>query len=261
MFIPSPGNVFVGADLDQVHLRIIASRWNVRNLLQDFRLGRDPHATFAQTVFGDRFTKADGYPEPGGKFKGMAKALRNLGKTLRYTGAYGASVGTIYKTMTRAEDEKGHLLNRNLRQRDVQAMYSQWMDAEPEWANGWNAEMQAYRANNYLESPILRRRCDFADGDAATDLKTKVNNYCTLAGEADVMVPMTVELCERVPWGYAGANTGLVGQFHDAFLIECPASDAERVRVLMEEVMNVKIPGWTVPITAEAEIGKTWSEV
>ena len=75
------------------------------------------------------------------------------------------------------------------------------------------------------------------------------------------MVPMTVELCERVPWGYAGANTGLVGQFHDAFLIECPASDAERVRVLMEEIMNVKIPGWTVPITAEAEIGKAWSEV
>jgi len=261
MFIPSPGNVFVGADLDQVHLRIIASRWHVKSLLDDFRLGRDPHATFAETVFGDRFTKAPGYPEPGGKFKGMAKALRNLGKTLRYTGAYGASVGTIYKTMTRAEDEKGHLLNRNLKQRDVQAMYSQWMDAEPEWAMGWSSEMQAYQANNYLESPILRRRCDFADGDAATDLKTKVNNYCTLAGEADVMVPMTVELAERLPWGYAGANTGLVGQFHDAFLIECPASDAERVRVLMEEVMNVKIPGWTVPITAEAEIGKTWSEV
>ncbi len=261
MFIPSPGNVFVGADLDQVHLRIIASRWNVRNLLEDFRLGRDPHATFAETVFGDRFTKAAGYPEPGGKFKGMAKALRNLGKTLRYTGAYGAGVGTIYRTMTRAEDEKGHLLNRNLKQRDVQLMHSQWMEAEPEWRMGWESEMATYQANNYLESPILRRRCDFADGEAATDLKTKVNNYATLAGEADVMVPMTVELAERVPWGYAGPNTGLVGQFHDAFLIECPASDAERVRVLMEEVMNVKIPGWTVPITAEAEIGKTWSEV
>lgn len=261
MFIPAPGNVFVGADLDQVHLRIIASRWHVKSLLEDFRLNRDPHATFAETVFGERFTKAPGFPEPGGKFKGMAKALRNLGKTLRYTGAYGASVGTIYRTMTRAEDDKGRLLNRNLKQRDVQAMYQEWMSKEPEWEMGWASEMQAYEANQYLESPILRRRCDFADGEAAIDLKTKVNNYCTLAGEADVMVPMTVELAERLPWGYAGPNTGMVGQFHDAFLIECPEHDAERVHGILEEVMNRKIPGWSVPITAEAEIGMTWSEV
>ena len=261
MFVPAPGHVFVGADLDQVHLRIIASRWNVRNLLEDFRLGRDPHATFAATVFGDRFTGADGYPEPGGKFKGMAKALRNLGKTLRYTGAYGASVSTIYKTMTRAEDDKGRLLNRNLRQRDVQAMYSQWMEEEPEWADGWSSEMQSYRVNSFLESPLLRRRCDFADGDAASDLTTKVNNYCTLSGEADVMVPMTAEIAERIPWGYAGPNTGLVGQFHDAFLIECPEHDANRVRGVLQDVMNTKIAGWSVPITAEAEIGTRWSDV
>ena len=75
------------------------------------------------------------------------------------------------------------------------------------------------------------------------------------------MVPMTAEIAERIPWGYAGPNTGLVGQFHDAFLIECPEHDAERVRGVLEDVMNVQIPEWNVPITAEAEIGMKWSDV
>jgi DNA polymerase-1 len=263
MFVASPGHVFVGADLDQVHLRIIASRWHVPSLLADFAEGRDPHATFAATVFGDKFTSAKGQPceANGWRFGGLAKALRNLGKTLRYTGAYGAGVPTIYRTMTRAEDENGHLLNRDLKLREVRIMHQEWMESEPEWALGWNAEMSSYDANGYLASPIMGRRCDFEDGDAKGDLKTKVSNYATLSGEADVMVPMTYELSQRVPWGYAGADTGLVGQFHDAMLVECPVDDAERVKTILEGAMNTTVPGWVVPITAGAEIGHRWSDV
>lgn len=104
MVVAQPGRVLVGADMDQLELRIAAARWGVELYLRAFREGKDPHSMTAFAVFGQEFCKAAGvdaalFERPGilvgsayenGKFVGAgdAMSLRNLSKAVQY-----ASVG------------------------------------------------------------------------------------------------------------------------------------------------------------------------
>lgn len=284
VFEPEPGNVYVGADLAAIHLRIIANLWKIPSLIDDFTQDRDPHVTLARMIdpkFDQRsgqavFEYVNGVKTEVSPWKGEAKRGRNIGKTLRYAGAYGAAVPTIHATMTRQEDDHGNLAQRDLKQTEVRAYYNAWMGKEPEWRRAWKNEVRLWREHGFLLSPILGRRADFLDGEDPN----KLYNYRVLSAEGDIMGPATCLVRERLrAMGFGprrGArpgvqsfgklipsfgNTGLVGQFHDAMLIECPRESAEQVKAMLTEAMNVTIPGWPVPITAEAKIGHNWKEV
>jgi len=104
MVVAQPGHVLVGADMDQLELRIAAARWEVELYLKAFRDGKDPHSMTAFAVFGEEFCKAAGldpaqFDRPGplsgdayinGKFEGSGdcKKMRDLSKAVQY-----ASVG------------------------------------------------------------------------------------------------------------------------------------------------------------------------
>lgn len=107
LVVAAPGHVLVGADMDQLELRIAASLWGVELYLRAFREGKDPHSMTAFAVFGAEFCKAAGltpdqferpgvlvgacYDEHGVFLKGIsqdAKAMRDLSKAVQY-----ASVG------------------------------------------------------------------------------------------------------------------------------------------------------------------------
>ena len=58
MVTAAPGHVLVGADMDQLELRIAASRWNSQRYLEAFAEGLDPHSSVtAYAIFGERFEK------------------------------------------------------------------------------------------------------------------------------------------------------------------------------------------------------------
>lgn len=103
MIVAQPGHVLVGADMDQLELRIAAALWNVDLYLRAFREGKDPHSMTAYAVFGDAFCKAAGlspeafqkpgvlvgaaYDEHGVFQKGVskeAKSMRDLSKAVQY---------------------------------------------------------------------------------------------------------------------------------------------------------------------------------
>ena len=90
-----PGMLFVGADANQIDLRVAAARWGCELYLDAFRRGADPHAMTAYMVFGDRFKRAQGFaqghwegnlfiPAPDAKWGGESKALRDLSKRVCY---------------------------------------------------------------------------------------------------------------------------------------------------------------------------------
>ena len=59
MVTAAPGHILVGADADQLELRIAASRWHSEKYLSAFRQGLDPHSSVtAYAIFGARFEKA-----------------------------------------------------------------------------------------------------------------------------------------------------------------------------------------------------------
>ena len=49
--VPAPGRLLVGADFDQLHLRIIANYWKIPAMLDAFERGIEPHCALAYSIF------------------------------------------------------------------------------------------------------------------------------------------------------------------------------------------------------------------
>lgn len=277
IFVPAPGNVYVDADYDQLHLRLIASRWQIKRLLRCFASGDDPHLLLGVDLFGARLTKSDGWVDVRTKPKKKTTALRirDNCKTLRYAIAYWAMIETILATMLKAEDADGNLVNKGSTLREMTKLVGIFHQVEPEWQLAWETELAYYVKYGFLADPILGGRCDFADivrGDfrAQEDKeRSAIVNFPILAAEAGVARLGEIDILEAIPfskrtdragWGTDlwGPGTGMVGQFHDSVLMECPVAAAEGVSAVLKRSMNRIVPGFEVPFTSVPAIRTRW---
>jgi DNA polymerase I-like protein with 3'-5' exonuclease and polymerase domains/uracil-DNA glycosylase len=308
----APGHVLVGADLDQIELRISAARWRLQKYLVALAQGKDPHSITAFSVFGGRWLQAIGMTEeeflrPGpfagpayvdGVFSGEGDSVRfrNLSKAILYAFQYKASVPTGHRLITSAElpalDENGKeradgatiLPFARLGLPEIRGMYDAWFNGNPEYAQGWQRELDTFRRLGYLREDITGRRRDFLDGEDPNEIV----NFPIQASAAGWMNLALIELCKHIRPFHWGPGTGLINQCHDSLVIECPADGAhqvphpnkekaargkkkmivpegsipDRVARLIEECLNgthPALPG--VTITASASVGLTWKEV
>ena len=168
MVIPSPGNVLVGADMDQLELRIAAIKWGSAKYLEAFWSGIDPHSMVtAKAIFGAKFMQADGWPSKKNNFEwsGTAYKLRQLAKIVAYASQYAASPETVHKVITQTEisnaDGTTSLPYLRLSVREVRVMHKKWCEGA-KFDSGWNHEIQTWRDKGYLEEPVMGRRRDFS---------------------------------------------------------------------------------------------------
>lgn len=274
MIAAPPGRLLCGIDADALHLRIIGSRWNIPSLQEAFLQPRKwrgqkmgPHESFAAMLFGDAFL---GSPHgtwptenPEGKWKGPAKAMRDVSKTVRYAGAYRADVSTIFREVTSVEDKKtGELIFAHYTEQKVEDLYETWMTKEPEWQRAWTMEVDLWKNQGFIADPILGRKLWFRD-----EKETEIINGPILLTEAAIMHAVTQDFCKAVPFEYAGVSTGLINQCHDSLTAEVAdrgqgvQHEADRVAGIMNEVMNRSFQGLTIPIMGKAATGRTWQEV
>ena len=290
MVIPQPGHVFIGADADQLELRIAAARWGAARYLRAFDANADPHSSTALACFADKFKGAEGFPggrwdgdlfipDGTGKWTADAKSFRDLAKRVQYASQYMATVETVHRVICQTETENGDgttsLPYLNLSLRDVRRMHEAWLDGCPEFPKGWDREIEVYRKQGFLIEPITGRRRDFLDGENPNELV----NFPIQGSAAGLMNIGLVQLAEAIPVHKYGPGTGIINQCHDALVIEVPADgcvyDAEakkwtvpegsvpwRTMKTLEECMNAthsSLPG--VRITATEDIGSSWKEV
>lgn len=292
-YVPAPGHVYVSADMDQLHLRIIANKWRIKALLAGFLEGIDPHCSLAYAFFPKEFPIVDGWGEKGFSLKRKPKKdsdadkIRNQAKVIRYQGAYADIPLGIHRSVTKVENKKGELIYANVSVSQVQAWYDIWMDAEPDWQTAWDMEMSAFRRNGgWIGDGLFGRRSGALEGGK----KQAVVNWPILATEPCIMRIAESNVLAAFPFGFAGPGTGMVNQCHDSITLEVPGAcwdepagrtdqgpevywkklDAERIlcwdaraeraRRTLEECMNVVVPGWPVPFTCEADVGRSWAE-
>jgi DNA polymerase I-like protein with 3'-5' exonuclease and polymerase domains/uracil-DNA glycosylase len=279
MVTAAPGNVLVGADADQLEIRVAAAHWGVEKYLRAFEQGKDPHSMTAFMVFGDRFCQAAGidprYFEEAGKLvgkayddkgtfigKGEAKNLRSLSKAVHFASQYMAGVERVHKMIQSTETDNGDgttdLPYAKLPLRRIRQMRENWLSGATEYEAGWNREITAYRQSGYLAEPVTGRRRDFLDGENPNELA----NFPIQGGAAGLMNISILQLHEAIPRNKWGPGTGIIGQVHDWIGVECPADKAEEVKGLLEECMNQthpNLPG--VKFTATADVGHSWDEV
>ena len=295
MYTAAPGHILAGADMDQIHLRIIAALWNVAKYQEVFAIGGDPHAMSAFAIFKEMFRTAYGFPggkwvgdvfvpDGTGKWSGKAKELRQLAKVFIYAFAYGADIDTIYQVLIKAEDSLGRLVFKEkkgsqkqsgtFRQR-VEAMRDATLRAMPEFEAGWRMEQELAIANGqatgeppWLADPIGGIRRDFLGGLSDKSERNEVQNYRVLTTEAVIMHLREMELLRAIPWAKWGPGTGLIIQVHDSMSVELPALPGKTLEEsgkwaagLVAECMTAKIPGWEhVPFTASGTFGHTLLE-
>lgn len=276
LFAAAPGHLLVGADLDQAHLRIAANYWRIPLLLECFSEGKDPHNTLAYQVFGDKFKNADGwgpegfslYRKPAG---GMAKAMRDVMKTFRYASIYWADPMTVWQVLTSTESDGGEMPYLNMTSKEVRHFHETWLKQEPEWAQAWETMLSIYRHQGFMEEPVLGRR----SGGLSDGKKNEVVNFPILAAEASLMRLAEQALIAAYPWDL-GQKLGLIHQCHDSVTVEIEAPpglekwkptkgealppELEHQRKIVEECMTVRVPGWEVPLTAEASVGRNLKE-
>lgn len=299
MVTAAPGNVLIGADMDQLELRIIAAIYNVDIYLRAFQQNKDPHSMTAFAVFGQDFCKAAGiesyyFHEDGklvgasydehGKFTGdgEAKKMRDMSKNIQYASQYMAAVETVYKLITKTEvpnkDGTTELPYALMPLRKVRDMREAWLKGAPEFESGWQNEIQMWRDQGYLMEDVTFRRRDFLDGENPNELV----NYRVQASAAGLMNIAILELAKEIPLHKWGPGTGIINQCHDAIVIECPADGATsyvdekgktkwnvpkgsipaRVVEMLEEHMNIEHPALPgVKFTATADIGHSWDKV
>ena len=276
LFAAQPGNLLVGADLDQAHLRITACYWQIPLLLECFSEGKDPHNTLAYQVFGDKFKSATGwgpdgfslYKKPPG---GMAKAMRDVMKTFRYASIYWADPATVWQVLTSTESDNGEMPYLHMKPTEVRHFHETWLKNEPEWMSAWERMQAIYRDRGFMEEPVLGRR----SGNLTDGKKNEVVNFPILAAETSIMRIAEQALIEAFPWDFERKH-GLIHQCHDSIAIEFPAPpglekwapkkgeplpfELESIRKNVEELMTVRVPGWEVVMTTESSVGRNLKE-
>ena len=279
MIVAQPGHVLVGADMDQLELRIAAARWSVKLYLRAFTEGKDPHSMTAFATFGQAFCDAAGidpqcFKQPGilvgkdydptGKFigKGESKKYRDLSKVVQYASQYEATAETVHKVVQKTEienkDGTTDLPYAKLPLRKVREMRDAWLKGAPEFAKGWESEMALYRKQGFIAEPVTGRRRDFMDGENPNE----ISNFSIQGSAAGLMNLAIVPIWEAVPLHKWGPGTGIINQCHDSIVIECPEDKAEYCKNLLEEHMNSfsqSLPG--VKFSASADIAHSWDKV
>jgi hypothetical protein len=230
-FVPAPGWVFVRADYDALELRVAAEVLREPNLMTAFVAGDDPHVQTAALLL-DKDPSAVSVGE-----RQLAKAVNYglvFGQGARSFRSYARSRFGLRLTMEDADGLRGRFLDRFP---VLAAWHRQVARREPRFntvrtVGGRLRRFPRFDYCAYLNSPI--------QGTAADGMKRAV-----------------VELDRRID------DTGghIVHLIHDEVLVEVPASEAPRARILVEAAMIEGMATYVkaVPVVVKAAIVTSWA--
>lgn len=257
-----PGHSIVGADEDQLELRVIADMANLDLYLEIFNYKRrnptceqcikcDPHSLTADVMFQDAWRTAS---------KDQKKKLRDLSKRIKYASFYGSGDETVHGIVTEVEDAQGNFTYANLTIRELALVRRKWLKQFPSLQTWWDATEEECRQNGgFLADPILGVRRDFLNGDDE-DYNEKINFKVQTAG-ALIVHMATEKVLEVMPFAKWGHGTGLIQQGHDALLGEVPDSEVENVEAIFENDMSLTVKQFpNVVFSVKPKSGKTWYE-
>lgn len=264
MYWAQPGCAIVGADYDQLELRLITAEADIQFYKDILRKGGDPHTELAKMVWKDTFLNA-----PGTKKEGKKGRMRTFAKTVVYASFYAAEDSTVFDMIMRAAldpdtqdkdkpreevtDDEFSVANLTVKQ--VKQFRKDWLDVVPELPVWWEQMVQFWRLNGFVQDGMHKRRRDCLDGE---ELNTIVNHPIQSLAAA-VINEATLKLVRDIPFGKWGPGTGLIAQVHDALYFEVPMEHCLWAARLIEKHMSVVWKG--VPVTAGADIAKRWDGI
>ena len=264
MFVAAPGSVFVGCDMDQLHLRLIAARANDRPWLDAFARGLDVHRVNASLFFNTAYDA-------------VLSHERLHMKTAGYLFVYAGGAERALRVLRRMRDPKtGVRPYADMSLTRMETERARFLAVHPALGAWWKRDGAAFRRAREMRSMILGRRRRFLDYPAHVgedeDATSEIVNFPILGTEGDVMggAGASGRAMEQIGWPWEPASrgrgmggAGIVLQNHDSIMVEVSEYRAEEARAALARAMRTAFAweGRRVDLTCTAKVGRRWSEV
>lgn len=224
-FVPTPGNIWMKGDLDQIEMRILAHLSKDAGLMGAFGQG-DFFVNMARQIYNDEQLMKD---DP----------RRGPTKNAMYALSYGAGTDKFAKTASIDVATADAFMKR------IKALYPgiQRMQREIE-----NLAIKRRHAEGeaYIRSPLTNRRHVASPGREYALLNHEIQGMA-----AEVMKMKIIEMDQ------AGLGDYMLFPVHDEQDLDVPLDVADDVRATLHDIMNDSSI-LDVPITASVAVGDSW---
>ena len=235
MFGAPAGKVLVDADYSQIELRLLAHMSGDSAMIAAFNSGVDIHTVTASQVFGVAVEE-------------VTPDMRRTAKAVNFGIVYGISAFSLSEDIhVSVAQAKAYMEKYFEHYSGVRAYMDRVVEQGRE--DGWVATLYGRRRwLPELKSSNFNMR-SFGERVAL--------NMPIQGTAADVIKLAMLRVDEALR--REGLEARLVLQVHDELIVECPESEAERVRDLLKGEMEA-VADYAVTLVADANIGKTWAE-
>ncbi len=232
-FFAAENGVLVDADYSQIELRVLAHVANDQAMQEDFKEGRDIHASTAARVFG--------MPQDM-----VTSEMRSRAKAVNFGIVYGIGAFSLSKDI-------------GVSRREAEEYIKQYLGNY----SGVDAYMQrvseSAKESGYVETMFGRRRYlpELRSGNFNLRAfgERVARNMPIQGAAADIIKIAMIRVSRRLSEEKLQAK--LILQVHDELIVECPKEEQEQVKKLLVEEMEGAV-SLSVPMVAEAGSGKTW---
>lgn len=265
MVVAPDGHCIVGADYDQLELRIYAVVAQDQLLLQAFsekdKFGKpiDPHSLNAASLLADNDGQVwDWYYKIKYEMtEKERKYWRTVAKRFCYLETYGGEEEKLFSTMAASRNKAtGKRDFPNLQPKDVEIWHKRWHRLHPEtkrWQD--NCKHVAYK-RGHVRVSTLDQRARFWPG--GIDKKNAPPNHTIQGFAASIANKALIELNDAIPFRGWSPVSGLNLQVHDYIGGYVPRDRVWEAKGLIEECLAFEFKG--MPFTCTAESSYRWSD-
>ncbi len=232
-FRAKEGWVLVDADYSQIELRVLADISNDKNMIKAFTDNVDIHTVTASEVFALPMEM-------------VTPLYRSRAKAVNFGIVYGIGAYSLAKDIGVTNKEaKAYIENYLKHYSGIEA----YMENVIERAKNEGYVQTVFGRRRYLPELTASNHMTRAFGERVA------RNMPIQGTAADIIKIAMIKVDNRLK--EEGLSARLILQVHDELIVECPQFESMRVAMILQEEMEnaVKL---SVPLVAEAAIGKTW---
>lgn len=235
-FVPrSEDRILITADYSQIELRLLADFSKTPSLIDAFNNGEDVHSRTAEKIF--KVKRED-----------VTSEMRRKAKAVNFGIIYGISEYGLAKNIKITPFEAREYIN-------------SYFKEFPEVKKYMQDNVDFAKAHGYSTTYFNRRRYIRelnAESYNIRQFGERVAMNMPLQGSAaDIIKVAMINVYNRLK--KEGLKSELILQVHDELIIDAFIEEKEKVlKILTEEMQNAV--SLSVPLTAEAGVGKTWFE-
>ena len=232
-FVPSEGNILVGADYSQIELRLLAHISGDEGFINAFNHGEDIHARTAAEVFHV-------------SLESVTKEQRSAAKAVNFGIVYGISDFGLARNLGVSVPTAAGYIRR-------------YFERYPMVREYLRNSVEEGKNKGYAETLFHRKRplpeLQSANYNVRQFGERVAMNMPIQGTAADVIKIAMVRVDRALKDG--GYRARLVLQIHDELIVDAPESEAEEVKKLMETCME-NVGTFRVKLLAEAKCGESW---